>query len=84
MEQMGFMFSFALMMASPILLALLTVDVCSGILTRTMPQVSVYFLTLPIKIVLGLILLIFILPYINQGTTQLFTHCFNLWQGLIT
>lgn len=83
-KQFGFMFSMAFMIASPIILALLAIDLCGALITRNMPQVSTYFLTLPIKILFGLFLLIMVLNYINPISNQVFTHCFQVWQELMS
>lgn len=83
-KQFGFMFTIALMIASPIILALLAIDLCGAIITRNMPQISTYFLTLPIKIVLGLILLTMMLDYINPLTNTVFEHCFQTWQEVMS
>jgi flagellar biosynthetic protein FliR len=83
-KQFGFMFSMAFVIASPIILALLAVDVCGALITRNMPQVSVYFLTLPIKILFGLFLLFLMMDYINPLTNKVFTQCFQTWQELMS
>lgn len=83
-KQFGFMFSMAVMIASPIVVALLAIDLCSGALTRSMPQISTYFLTLPLKILVGLLLLILMLNYLNPIMNQLFEQCFQTWQEIMS
>jgi flagellar biosynthetic protein FliR len=82
-KQFGFMFSMSFMIASPIILALLTIDICGAIITRNMPQVSTYFLTLPIKILFGLLLLAMMLHYISPITNSVFDLCFQTWQQVM-
>lgn len=83
-KQFGLMFSMAFMIASPIVTALLAVDLCGALITRNMPQVSTYFLTLPIKILFGLFLLFLMLGYINPLTNKLLTQCFQTWQEFMS
>jgi flagellar biosynthetic protein FliR len=83
-KQFGFMFTMALMIASPIILALLAIDLCGAIITRNMPQINTYFLTLPIKIVLGLFLLAMLLNYINPLSNIVFERCFQTWQEIMS
>ncbi len=45
---------FCLMIAAPVVFGLLLVDIGSGLLARNMPQVSIYFVMMPAKILLGL------------------------------
>ena len=73
------MFAFGLMMASPIVISLLVVDLSGAVLTRNMPQISTYFLILPIKIMLGLFVFYLLLTQINPLLNQVFTTCFQSW-----
>ncbi|KGP63287.1 hypothetical protein EP47_09135 [Legionella norrlandica] len=84
LKQFAFMFSLTLMIASPIILSLLAIDLCCALIARTMPQVNTYFLILPIKILLGLFLLIMTLHYLNPLADKIFTRCFGTWQEIIS
>ncbi|MCL9682621.1 flagellar biosynthetic protein FliR [Legionella maioricensis] len=83
-KQFGFMFTLAFMIASPIIVALLAIDLCGGIITRNMPQINTYFLILPVKILIGLILLTLMLNYINPLTNTVFENCFHTWQDFLS
>lgn len=76
-QQCSFMFSFALMLASPIIISLMIVDVSAAVLTRNMPQISTYFLALPIKIMLGLLVFSLLLNEINPLMQKGFQACFQ-------
>lgn len=58
----GWMFSFAVVMAAPILVGQLLVDVAVGLTGRNMPQFNVYFVMLPLKIAFSLGLLALCMP----------------------
>lgn len=77
LQQFSSLFIFGLMLASPIVVGLLVVDVSSAVLTRNMPQISTYFLILPIKIMLGLFIFYLLLTQINPLFHQLFAACFQ-------
>ncbi|MFI4963282.1 MAG: flagellar biosynthetic protein FliR [Legionellales bacterium] len=83
-KQFGFMFSIAFMIASPIVLTLLIIDLCGALVTRNMPQVSTYFLTLPIKILLGLFLFSMTLNYFTPISNAVFERCFQTWQEVMS
>ena len=53
----GAIFSSALQIAAPVLLALVLADVGFGLLTRVVPQLNVFAVGLPIKVIVGLILI---------------------------
>lgn len=84
MKQFSFMFSMSFIIASPIVIALLTVDLCGALITRTMPQINTYFFTLPLKIILGLIILMFMLNYFTPITDTIFNQFFQGWQELMS
>lgn len=80
----SFMFSMSFIVASPVVIALLTVDFCGALITRTMPQINTYFFTLPLKIILGLIILISLLNYFSALTDLIFSRFFQTWQELMS
>lgn len=83
-KQFAFMFNVALMIATPLLLILLAIDLSTAALIRNMPQMNGFFIILPIKILLGLILLGLMLSYINPVINQVFTYCFQTWKVLLS
>ncbi|MBL7479164.1 flagellar biosynthetic protein FliR [Legionella bononiensis] len=83
-KQFGFMFTVGFMIASPIILALLAVDLFGGLITRNIPQINTYFLILPLKICLGLFLLAMMLGFIYPISNRVFERCFQTWQELMS
>ena len=83
LTQFSQLFLLGLMLASPIVFTLFFIDIASGIITRTMPQVSVYFITLPIKILLGFVLIIMSLKLWMPIIERVFNSIFTSWQGLL-
>lgn len=84
MKQFGFMFQMAFVLASPLIISLITLDFCCALVTRTMPQINTYFFVLPLKIVLGLIIFIGILPHLNSFTDYVMLHFIDTWQRLLS
>ncbi len=76
-HEFSYMFSLALMIASPVVFSLLIIDICGGVITRNMPQISTYFLTLPIKIMLGYFVFRLLLNYLNPMMEKAFQFCFQ-------
>jgi flagellar biosynthesis protein FliR len=74
----------AFMIASPIILALLAIDLCGALITRNIPQINTYFLTLPLKILMGLFLLYLMMNYISPASNVVFDHCFNTWKEFLS
>lgn len=61
----GFQYSFviAMQLALPIIGLLLLIDIILGIMSRIAPQMNVFFIGMPLKIMVGLFLLIALVPY---------------------
>lgn len=59
-------FLLAFMMVVPVVLGLWLIDVAFALLSRSMPQANVYFLSLPVKLGIGLLILLMTLPTIVQ------------------
>lgn len=83
MTQFALMFSMAFAIASPLVIALVTIELTGGLLTRQMPQINPYFLTLPVKIILGLFLLFILIGFMNPVVNGLFNQFFTHWQELM-
>ena len=60
-------FVLALMIFIPVFSGMFIVDIVAGILAKTMPQMNVYFVVLPIKILLGTVLMMYSLRYSLSG-----------------
>lgn len=67
--------------ALPIILVLLTTDLVLGIMSRTVPQLNVMMLGIPVKILLGLFCLILTLPVIIKFMTSTFTALPDIYKG---
>jgi flagellar biosynthetic protein FliR len=79
-KQMGHVLSMTLLIAAPVVFFLFLLDIFSCILNRFLPQISTYFLILPVKIMLGLFLLMLCLESANPLLETLFQNCFQTLQ----
>ena len=55
-------FILAVKISSPILVSFFLIDIGSGIIARVIPQMNIFFVVQPLKIELGIALIVFILP----------------------
>jgi flagellar biosynthetic protein FliR len=58
-------FSSALEVAAPVLLALVVTDVAFGVVTRVVPQLNVFAVGFPVKVVVGLLVVGASLPFVS-------------------
>ncbi|MCS7051475.1 MAG: flagellar biosynthetic protein FliR, partial [Thermomicrobium sp.] len=70
----GSMFSDALRIGLPVAGSLLVADIGLGLLNRMVPQMSVFFVGLPAKILLGFFVLLLSVPFLLQLLGQITTH----------
>lgn len=68
----GNMFLIAIKVAAPVMVALLLTSVALGLVARTVPQMNIFIVAFPLKIVIGLLFLAFSLPYLLSFLKQLF------------
>ncbi|MEJ2629327.1 MAG: flagellar biosynthetic protein FliR, partial [bacterium] len=62
----GGMFIIAAKIGGPLIIALLITSVALGLVARTVPQMNIFIVALPVKILGGLIFLCFCIPFIRQ------------------
>lgn len=79
----GQMFMLGFMMAAPITGTLFVVDVAIGILARTVPQMNVFVVAPPIKILIHFALYIFVLPGFFYLLNVLFETMFDLMASIL-
>lgn len=72
-----------LVMALPLITALLTMNLAMGILNRTAPQLSVFAVGFPISLLAGLLMLAIVLPQSSSFFERLFTYAFDAF-GQVT
>lgn len=74
------MFLFGLMTAAPVMMAVLLVEIPVAVLSRNMPQIQIYFLIMPFKLILGWMMLKLLNVAINPLMTHIFYNCLSYLQ----
>ncbi|PLR87455.1 flagellar biosynthetic protein FliR [Bacillus sp. V33-4] len=77
------MFVIAFQMSIPVVACLFLVDVALGIVARTVPQLNVFVVGLPLKIGVGLIVLIIVMGVLMLSVSQLFEMMLTTMRGLM-
>jgi len=80
------MFILAFQLSAPILIAIFLVNVILGILARTMPQMNIFVVGMPLKIAIGIIIILislrFFIPYSENLFDKMFQSIYELMQIL--
>jgi flagellar biosynthesis protein FliR len=69
----GNMFLIAIQVGAPVITALLIASVCFGLIARTVPQMNVFIVAIPLKIGVGLLFFGFSLPYFIAFLKKIFS-----------
>ena len=77
----GNMFVIAIQVGAPVIAAMLITSVAFGLVARTVPQINVFIVAIPLKVGIGLLFLGFALPYFSEYLNAIFS---NLGQNLIS
>ncbi len=81
--QFGAMFLYAIAVAAPVVFIVLLIDVVLAVVSRTMPQVNVFVVGMPLKIFVGLVVLALSLQYLTPAFKRVFETLFTYWQTLL-
>jgi len=77
MEQLvslgGDMFVIAIKVGAPVIAALFLMSVAFGVAARTVPQMNIFFVAMPVQILVGLLFIGFSLPYLLSFLKTVFT-----------
>jgi flagellar biosynthetic protein FliR len=68
----GAMFVIAVKIGAPVIVVLILTSVAFGLLARTVPQMNIFIVAMPLKIVVGLVFVILGLPYFRLFLITLF------------
>ena len=68
----GNMFVIGIQVGAPVIAALLVTSVAFGLIARTVPQMNVFIVAMPLKIGIGLLFLGFSLPYFSTFLEKIF------------
>lgn len=75
-------FTLAFQMSAPLVVALFLTDVALGFLARTAPQFNVFVIGIPLKIIVGLVVLLLLIPGFIYAFEHLFEVMFNALHNL--
>ena len=81
--QWGLMFSYGLLLVAPAVFALLLLDVALAVMARTMPQMNVFIVALPLKVVVGVLVLALTVRELLPAMMKVFESVPRYWERLL-
>ena len=79
----GAMFTFAIAVVVPIILSIFLLDLGMAVMARTMPQVNVFIVSIPLKIFTGLTVFALTLHTLPAIMTRIFENMYLFWQAVL-
>lgn len=82
-KQFGAIFTFGLALVAPVIFVIFLLDVALAIAARTMPQVNMFIVSIPIKIFVGLSVLALSISHFAPLLTKIFLSIFQYWESIL-
>jgi len=82
-SQFGVMFLYGLAIVAPAVVALLLIDVGMAVAARTMPQVNMFIVGMPLKIFVGLTVLAVSINYMSPLLEKIYASIFKYWEQVL-
>jgi flagellar biosynthetic protein FliR len=67
------MFVVAIKVGAPLIAVMLMVSVALGMVARTVPQIHIFIVAMPLKILIGLVFMLMVTPYLTAFLIELFS-----------
>lgn len=82
-RQFGAVFTLALSLVAPVFAALLLLEAGLAVISRVLPQMNVFFVGMPVKIMLGLGLLALSSPVLSTVMARAYASIFTYWNEVL-
>jgi flagellar biosynthesis protein FliR len=82
LKQFGLMFSLGVVLVAPVVTTLLLIDIALAMASRTMPQMNVFMVSIPVKIVAGLMVLAASTAFMPGVFRRIYESIFQYWAAL--
>lgn len=81
-KAVGRIFVLGFIVASPVIVVLFLVDITLALISRSMPQAQIYFVAIPLKIIIGILVLAATINFSAAGFYQLLSETLVPWEHL--
>jgi flagellar biosynthetic protein FliR len=82
-HQFGLIFSFGLLLAAPVLFCLYLVEIGMAVISRNLPQMNIFMISIPVKIVCGMLLLSLLMTRLGPLFDKIFGSIFQFWEEVL-
>lgn len=82
LKQVGGLFTLGLALAAPIVVCLLMVELALGVVSRNLPQMNMFVIGIPVKVVVGLLALSLWFGGIGDTMTRVYASIYRSWDAM--
>lgn len=82
-RQFGLMFSLGVALIIPVILCLLLVELGLAVISRVLPQMNVFIVLIPAKLVAGLSLFALTVVTLGPGMNKVYASIFHFWEQVL-
>ena len=83
MRQFGLMFSLAVSLVIPVMLALLLAEAALAMVSRVLPQMNMFVIGVPVKIVASIAVLMLTAASLGPAMGRVYTGIFTYWEQVL-
>ncbi len=82
-RQFGLVFSHGLLFAAPVVFGLFLLEIGLAVMSRNLPQMNIFIISIPVKIVAGFLLLALLGRQLEPVFAKIFGAIFVFWEALL-
>lgn len=82
-RQFGLMFSLGVSLIIPVMLCLLLVEVGLAVISRVLPQMNVFIVLIPVKLIAGIALFALTIAVLGPGMSKVYASIFIFWEQVL-
>ena len=83
LRPVGAMFTTVLMLVAPVFLVLLLIELSLAVASRALPQMNVFFVGMPAKILARLSVTALMVPLMGAMMMRAYAQIFSFWDGVL-
>ncbi|MRD48697.1 flagellar biosynthetic protein FliR [Caenimonas koreensis] len=83
-KQAGALFSLGFALAAPVVVCLLLVELALGVVARNLPQMNMFVIGMPVKIIVGLVALSLWVGGMGAALNRVYGSIYRTWDGIFS
>ena len=82
-RQFGAIFSLGLLLAAPVIFCVYLIEIGLAVISRNLPQMNLFMISMPVKIFCGLLLVALLVPRLTPICNKIFASIFHFWEEVL-